>query len=142
MTISNFVLQIGALISPMSEQHQTVNVIYTMGSVLSIGLIYLQYKKKYKTMYFVYCYLMVRNGIRLLDLENTKPYKSKDWWSTILIMQSSVTLMTMISMCACFPSTANHKVVMTAFVPLSSFFCFCGVVGFQELMDDPSIIYG
>jgi hypothetical protein len=31
---------------------------------------------------------------------------------------------------------------MTAFVPLSSFFCFCGVAGFKELMNDPSIIYG
>ena len=141
MTTMNFILQIISLISPMSERHKTVNVIYMMGSVLSIGLIYLQYKKKYKTMYFVYCYLMVRNGIRLLDLENTKPYKSKDWWSIILIMQSSVTLMTMISMCACFPSTGNHKVVMTALVPLSSFFCFCGVVGFKELIDEPTIIF-
>ena len=74
------------LIKSDSEDHAKANVVYTIGSVLIFGLQYLNFAKKWKTYYFVYVYLILRNSIRLLDLENTRQFRSNDAWSTLLVM--------------------------------------------------------
>ena len=61
-----------ALVNPKSEEETYMMSIYTIGSAMSLILLYLDYKKKYKTAYFMLIYVFVRLGLRMLDLENTK----------------------------------------------------------------------
>ena len=78
--ISNFLMQSLSLINPKSERHTLVNVVYMIGSALTFGLLYLHFKKNRKTAYWAQVYLLIRNGIRMLDLENTRPYSSEGAW--------------------------------------------------------------
>ena len=72
LSISNFMLQIIAIVNPRSEEQRQVNMVYSIGSVFIFVLMYLHYKKKCNAQYWVLVYLFIRNGIRFLDFENTK----------------------------------------------------------------------
>ena len=86
LTFSNFIFQIMNLIKPLTEEQSFIVTLYMIGSVLSFFLLYLHYKKKCKTAYCVCIYVFLRHGIRLLDLERTKPIMSESSWSALLII--------------------------------------------------------
>ena len=117
-----------------------VNMVYCIGSILIFGLIYLNYKNKCNTQYWVCIYLFIRNGIRLLDLENTRAVNSSASWAALISLQVGALIVTASVMGSCFPNTSAHKVIMLTLIPMASFFMFCGVVGFQEFVAEPQII--
>ena len=71
---------------PQSEEHVIANVVYMIGSVLIFGLLYLNHRKIFNTSYLIHVYLSLRNGIRLLDLENTRQFISNESWSILIVM--------------------------------------------------------
>ena len=69
-----------------NEKYVLANIMYIIGSLLIFGLLYLNYRKIFHTSYLIHVYLGLRNGIRLLDFENTRQFKSNEAWSIILVM--------------------------------------------------------
>ena len=75
LNTGNTLSQLGPLFNPISEEHRTIFTFYMIGSILVYICIFLFYQKKLssRAVYFVQVYLIVRNTIRVIDLENTKP---------------------------------------------------------------------
>ena len=71
-SISNILYSLGALAAPISEIHFNVNLYYTISVMFCIILLCMTYKNEQKYIFLVepvYLILIIRNGIRLFDLE-------------------------------------------------------------------------
>ena len=65
-----------ALYKPLCKEHMIMNVIYTVISSVIFILLYIGlYKDKRVCIFASYILVSFRNGLRLLDLENTREYK-------------------------------------------------------------------
>ena len=90
LTASNLFFQTMSIVKPLSDTQVPVNILYMVGTLISIGLLMYAYKNQ-KTMkkitYGVLVYLVFRNSLRILDFEETMDkYETKDrWYFSVLI---------------------------------------------------------
>lgn len=115
-----------------------------IGSILSLVMLYLHYKKKCQTAYYILIYLYFRQGIRMLDIENSRidGDTAKDMWSVRIITQTAALTLTSTILGSCYPYTLSHKCVMNILIfPSGMISLLCGVVGFRKILEDPSILF-
>ena len=113
--------------------------IYMIGSVLSILILFLYYKKIFNGSYWVQIYIFLRNGIRLLDLENTNMDQTS--WNALLITQTSCLILSLTILGSCYPFVGIHKCVIILLYPIGCCLIICGVEGFQEVRANPAIFF-
>ena len=69
MNITYFAWQLKAIINPFSQRHMNVNLAYMVNTFVVFVLIYRSYKALSLNVYISCIIMMVRQGIRILDLE-------------------------------------------------------------------------
>jgi hypothetical protein len=68
--ISNFIVQISAVLKPINQMHFTVNLIYlAVGIIQLLGVFLSFWKKMYFLNYYILCIHIIRNSLRPFDFE-------------------------------------------------------------------------
>lgn len=112
-----------------------------IGTVVSLLLLYLHYKKKCNTAYYILIYLYLRQAIRMLDFENTRQGSDGQVWSVRIITQTAAMTLTSTILGSSYPYTCSHKIVMNILYCAGMFAFLCGVSGFKEIVEDPSVLF-
>ena len=68
--ISNFIVQISAVIKPINQMHFIVNLAYlAVGVVQLVGVFLIFWKKMHFLNYYILCIHIIRNSLRTFDFE-------------------------------------------------------------------------
>lgn len=120
LTISNIIFQTSAVLKPMNYNHFIINCVYSIVSILSLIVVGLSYKFQFflNAMWPLSIVVLVRNSIRVLDLENTR-YDPKNpenlrrysyiAWTMLVVMQFSATMVILLVQVNCF---ANRRFIV------------------------------
>lgn len=109
--------------NPMTDEHYMMAVIYMIGSFLNVLSLVLYYTKKADTIYYLIIYSILRNGIRLFDIEKTRDLIKDEDWVSVGVNQCFVMLVYIIYFAKTFPMTKLHifnVLLMTYYLAFAS----------------------
>ena len=92
-SISSMIFQTKAILAPFTPIHRQINIVYQIGTIISLILIYLSYKRPNGTKYSYVAtiYTISRWYFRMIDLEGTRKYIPKENYSFLMLYQMLVT---------------------------------------------------
>ena len=108
---------------------KTFAYIYMIGSAFCALSFTLYKTKKVDFIYYTMIYIFLRNSLRMLDLEQTRPVISYEQWQTIFILQIICSVMNIIYLAKCFPSDKSRRIVVYLLSLFFAFCIFCGIIG-------------
>ena len=73
LTTSNTIYALISLLKPPTKESRYMAIIYMIGSVISYMSFALYYSKKADSIYLTTIYYTMRNSLRMIDLEKTRP---------------------------------------------------------------------
>ena len=135
---SQYLYQIVALINPMTDEHFFINLGYMGFSIIQTALLAISHRsKKFSILALpVIILVTVRQSIRLLDLEKTKPplicvdqeleeqtgSSLHEWRGQLVIMQVTGTTMSIMTMLYSF---SNLRIIYLLSVTMTMLVTFC-----------------